>query len=77
MPSLWTLFGSRRAPTTYARLDGNGRCLAFKTCRQAPAGPQWVAIHEANLAWLGQLLPATARRTRRLPHSWYANGIAA
>lgn len=45
----------------YALLDARGHCRAFKECRQAPAGPGWVAVTEIRLNWLGAPLPASAR----------------
>ena len=44
MASLWTLLFQRPRHNTYARLDDDGKCLAFKQCSQAPSGSGWVQI---------------------------------
>ncbi|OCR25015.1 hypothetical protein AFK24_10960 [Pseudomonas syringae] len=64
MDFLWSMFSLRRQYRHYARVDQSGICQAFKRCRQAPAGSEWVEIVEENLSWLGAPLPANARRQR-------------
>ena len=64
MDFLWSLFSPRRQYRHYARVDHSGICQAFKRCRQAPAGSEWVEIVEENLSWLGAPLPANARQQR-------------
>lgn len=61
MASLWTLLFQRPRHNTYARLDSDGKCLAFKQCHQAPSGSGWVQVSEAHLSWLGHPLPNSAR----------------
>lgn len=65
MDFLWSLFSLRRRYRHYARLDKYGVCVSFKHCAVAPQGHDWVEITDANLTWLHQPLPASARVTRR------------
>ncbi|WP_426140942.1 hypothetical protein [Pseudomonas sp. DWP3-1-2] len=64
MDFLWSLFSPRRKYRHYARVDQSGVCRAFKHCRQAPTGHEWVEIVEENCTWLGRPLPAHARLHR-------------
>jgi hypothetical protein len=66
MHFLWSLFSPRPKFRSYALLDAQGRCQAFKHCSQAPAGHGWVEIEEIRLNWLHQPLPASARVSPRL-----------
>ncbi|MEN5304958.1 MULTISPECIES: hypothetical protein [unclassified Pseudomonas] len=77
MASLWTLLCQRPRHNAYARLDGEGKCLAFKQCRQAPSGSGWVQISEIKLAWLGRELPAEARVCARASRRWHQRILAA
>ncbi|KQQ50800.1 hypothetical protein ASF84_21270 [Pseudomonas sp. Leaf127] len=69
MEFLRSLFSARHALCHYARLDQAGVCRAFKHCRQAPEGKDWVQVTEQRLAWLGQPLPASARIAPRASRS--------
>ncbi|HEX8594938.1 MAG TPA: hypothetical protein VF682_16975 [Pseudomonas sp.] len=69
MDFLWSLFSSRRMYRHYARVDKFGVCRAFKHCRQAPVGQEWIEIVEQNVAWLDRPLPANARRQRAASQS--------
>ncbi|AXQ46783.1 hypothetical protein ACTORR_18480 [Pseudomonas sp. SAR267] len=77
MASLWTLLCQRPRHNAYARLDGEGICLAFKQCSQAPSGSGWVQISEIQLAWLGRELPAEARACARASRRWHQRILAA
>ena len=70
MASLWTLLFQRPRHNAYARLDAQGKCLAFKQCSQAPSGSGWVQVGEIQLAWLGRELPADARVCARASRHW-------
>ncbi|WP_060484532.1 hypothetical protein [Pseudomonas sp. NBRC 111123] len=77
MASLWTLLGQRPRHNAYARLDADGKCLAFKQCNQAPSGSGWVRISEIQLAWLGRELPAEARVCASASRRWHQRILAA
>ncbi|MBO9549117.1 hypothetical protein BGP84_03040 [Pseudomonas putida] len=77
MASLWTLLCQRPRHNAYARLDGEGKCLAFKQCSQVPSGSGWVQIGEIQLAWLGRELPAEARVCARASRRWHQRILAA
>ncbi|MCO7592788.1 MULTISPECIES: hypothetical protein [Pseudomonas] len=77
MASLWTLLFHRPRHNTYARLDAEGKCLAFKQCSQPPLGSGWVQVSEARLVWLGQSLPANARVCARASHRWQRRTLPA
>ncbi|MGJ7551048.1 hypothetical protein [Pseudomonas alloputida] len=77
MASLWTLLCQRPRHNAYARLDGEGKCLAFKQCSQVPSGSGWVQISEIQLAWLGRELPAEARVCARASRRWHQRILAA
>ena len=77
MASLWTLLFQRPRHNAYARLDAQGKCLAFKQCSQAPSGSDWVRIGEIRLAWLGHELPADARVCDRASRRWHQRILAA
>ncbi|MFK5735712.1 hypothetical protein KW869_19455 [Pseudomonas urmiensis] len=77
MASLWTLLFHRPRHLTYARLDCDGKCLAFKHCSQPPAGSGWVQVSEAKLAWLGQPLPSSARVCARASRHWQQRSLPA
>jgi len=48
MTSLWTQLFKRPRHNAYARLDADGKCLAFKQCSQAPRGLTNAAIKTTN-----------------------------
>ncbi|MGO3988049.1 hypothetical protein ABI582_27195 [Pseudomonas sp. SAS7] len=77
MASLWTLLFQRPRHLTYARLDGQGKCLAFKQCSQVPSGSGWVQVGEIQVAWLGRELPADARVCARASRRWHLRILAA
>jgi hypothetical protein len=77
MTSLWTQLFQRPRHNAYARLDADGKCLAFKQCSQAPRGIYWVQISEIQLAWLGRELPAEARVCARAKRRWHQRLLAA
>ncbi|WP_338460109.1 hypothetical protein [Pseudomonas sp. TE3-3-F2023] len=77
MASLWTLLFQRPRHNAYARLDANGKCLAFKQCSQAPSDSGWVQVGEIQLAWLGRELPAGARICARASRRWRQRTLAA
>ncbi|PYG96929.1 hypothetical protein CVV67_30325 [Arthrobacter stackebrandtii] len=77
MASLWTLLFQRPRHTDYARLDAQGKCLAFKQCSQVPSGSGWVQVSEIQLAWLGRELPADARVCARASRRWHQRILAA
>lgn len=77
MASLWTLLFHRPRHSTYARLDNNGICLGFKQCSVPPAGSAWVLVSEAQLAWLGRPLPASARVCARASRRWQQRTLPA
>ncbi|SIR43879.1 hypothetical protein SAMN05216509_2226 [Pseudomonas sp. B10] len=61
MRYLISLFAPRPLHRSFALLDRNGHCLAFKQCSLQPMGDGWVEIEEIRLTWLNQPLPASAR----------------
>ncbi|MCI0996619.1 hypothetical protein HNO91_20605 [Pseudomonas corrugata] len=61
MRLLVSLFTPRPQHRSFALLDRNGRCQAFKQCSLQPMGEGWVEIEEIRLNWLNQPLPASAR----------------
>ena len=67
MRFLWSLFAPRQQHRSFALLDRQGRCQAFKHCALAPTGDGWVEIEEIRLNWLRQPLPASARISPRIP----------
>ncbi|HDS1737960.1 hypothetical protein [Pseudomonas sp. BP8] len=77
MRSLWNLLWQRSRPRTYARLDYDGKCLAFKHCAQPPGGSGWVQVSEAYLGWLGQPLPSSARVCARATRRWQQRSLPA
>lgn len=77
MASLWTLLFQRPRQQTYARLDGQGKCLAFKQCTQRPENGTWVEVNESRLAWLGQSLPQSARTCSNTRGRWQPRSLPA
>jgi hypothetical protein len=77
MASLWTLLFQRPRHNTYARLDSDGNCLAFKQCRQPPSGSNWVQVEEIQLTWLGRPLPANARVCADASRHWQRRTLPA
>ncbi|MFJ4348341.1 hypothetical protein [Pseudomonas sp. NPDC089401] len=77
MASLWNQLFQRPRDNAYARLDSQGKCLAFKQCSQPPSGSGWVQIGEIQLAWLGRELPAEARVCSRASRRWHQRILAA
>ena len=61
MRYLISLFAPRPLHRSFALLDRNGHCQAFKQCSLQPMGDGWVEIEEIRLNWLHQPLPASAR----------------
>ena len=61
MRFLISLFTPRPHHRSFALLDRNGCCQAFKQCSLQPMGDGWVEIEEIRLNWLNQPLPAGAR----------------
>ncbi|MBC2658004.1 hypothetical protein H7A76_21390 [Pseudomonas sp. MSSRFD41] len=61
MKFLRSLFAPRHEFRSYALLDCQGRCQAFRHSLVAPVGDGWVEIQEIRLNWLHQMLPASAR----------------
>ena len=61
MRYLISLFAPRPLHLSFALLDRNGHCQAFKQCSLQPMGDGWVEIEEIRLTWLNQPLPASAR----------------
>ena len=61
MRYLISLFAPRPLHRSFALLDRNGHCQAFKQCSLQPMGDVWVEIEEIRLTWLNQPLPASAR----------------
>ena len=61
MRYLISLFAPRPLHRSFALLDRNGHCQAFKQCSLQPMGDGWVEIEEIRLTWLNQPLPASAR----------------
>ena len=66
MQFLWSLFAPHRNFRSFARLDNNDCCQAFKHCHVPPMGDGWVEINEIRPHWLHQPLPASARLTPRI-----------
>ncbi|WP_243055655.1 hypothetical protein [Pseudomonas sp. BP01] len=77
MASLWSLLFQRPRHNAYARLDAQGKCLAFKQCSQVPSGSGWVQIGEIQLAWLGRELPVDARVCAHASRRWHQRILAA
>lgn len=69
MNFLRSLFAPRQQFRSFALLDSQGRCQAFKHCLLAPVGDGWVEIQEIRLNWLHQPLPASARVSPRCARS--------
>ena len=61
MRYLISLFAPRPLHRSFALLDRNGHCQAFKQCSLQPMGDGWVEIEEIRLTWLNQPLPASTR----------------
>ncbi|MBS4085187.1 MULTISPECIES: hypothetical protein [Pseudomonas] len=61
MRYLISLFAPRPLHRSFALLDRNGHCQAFKQCSLQPMGDGWVEIEEIRLNWLHHPLPASAR----------------
>ncbi|KAB0499457.1 hypothetical protein [Pseudomonas moorei] len=61
MRVLVSLFAPRPRHRSFALLDSQGHCQAFKQCSLQPMGDGWVEIEEIRLCWLHQPLPAGAR----------------
>jgi hypothetical protein len=69
MHFLVSLFEARPQHRSFALLDRNGHCQAFKQCSLQPMGDGWVEIEEIRLNWLHKPLPASARVIARQPRS--------
>ncbi|MDZ5604784.1 hypothetical protein SJI00_18610 [Pseudomonas sp. RP23018S] len=77
MASLWNLLFKRPRHQTYARLDSQGRCLAFKQCSAVPDAGLWVQVWEVRLAWIGQPLPLSARVCHKSRSDWQPHSLPA
>ena len=69
MRYLFSLFAPRPLHRSFALLDRNGHCQAFKQCSLQPMGDGWVEIEEIRLNWLHQPLPASARVAQHRPRA--------
>ncbi|MFJ2714228.1 MULTISPECIES: hypothetical protein [unclassified Pseudomonas] len=69
MRYLISLFAPRPLHRSFALLDRNGHCQAFKQCSLQPMGDGWVEIEEIRLKWLHQPLPASARVIQQQPRA--------
>ncbi|CAI8761644.1 hypothetical protein FCH79_07625 [Pseudomonas koreensis] len=69
MRYLISLFAPRPLHRSFALLDRNGHCQAFKQCSLKPMGDGWVEIEEIRLNWLHQPLPASARVIEQQPRA--------
>ena len=69
MRYLISLFAPRPLHRSFALLDRNGHCQAFKQCSLQPMGDGWVEIEEIRLTWLNQPLPASARVIEQQPRA--------
>lgn len=69
MRYLISLFAPRPLHRSFALLDRNGHCQAFKQCSLQPMGDDWVEIEEIRLNWLHQPLPASARVSQPQPRA--------
>ncbi|AZC20670.1 MULTISPECIES: hypothetical protein [Pseudomonas] len=65
MKLLRSLFAPRHEFRSFALLDCQGRCQAFRHSIEAPVGDGWVEIQEIRLNWLHHMLPASARVSPR------------
>jgi len=61
MRYLISLFAPRPLHRSFALLDRNGHCQAFKQCSLPPVGEGWVEVTETHLGWMHRPLPASAR----------------
>ncbi|KAF0861726.1 hypothetical protein [Pseudomonas sp. LD120] len=61
MNFLRSLFTARQPFRSFALLDSQGHCRAFKHCQTPPVGDGWVEIEEIRLNWLHKPLPISAR----------------
>jgi hypothetical protein len=77
MLSLRSLFAPRPPLRTFALLDGQGLCRAFRQSAQAPCGAGWIEINEQRLSWLHQPLPAGARVLPVVTHPPLGKALAA
>ena len=69
MRFLISLFAPRPLHRSFALLDRQGRCQAFKQCSLQPMGDGWVEIDEIRLNWLHQPLPVSARVEQQRPRA--------
>ncbi|MBF8779473.1 hypothetical protein [Pseudomonas fulva] len=76
MTSFWNLL-RRPRPLTYALVDANGLCQAFRQSTQPPAGPSWVQVREAYLGWLGHPLPVSAKVCDSANGRWQQRSLPA
>ncbi|MDN7142292.1 hypothetical protein KC131_16725 [Pseudomonas sp. JQ170] len=77
MSRFWTSLFRRTPMRSFARLDNQGHCLAFKQCTVQPGGAEWVEIDEIRLSWLNHPLPASARVCSRPRGNWVQRSLAA
>ncbi|MFY9960084.1 hypothetical protein [Pseudomonas sp.] len=76
MSWFWTTLFNRLPTRSFARLDAQGHCLAFKQCAEQPDVGDWVEIEEIRLAWLNRPLPASARVCTRRRGNWIQRSLA-
>ncbi|WP_019582376.1 hypothetical protein [Pseudomonas mandelii] len=69
MRFLISMFAPRPLHRSFALLDHNGHCQAFKQCSLQPMGDGWVEIEEIRLNWLHHPLPASARISQHPPRA--------
>jgi hypothetical protein len=62
MRFLVSLFEARPQHRSFALLDRNGHCQAFKQCSLQPMDDGWVEIEEIRLNWLHK--PLACQRPR-------------
>ncbi|MGH8439457.1 MAG: hypothetical protein ACRERW_10440 [Pseudomonas sp.] len=77
MSWFWASLFNRRPMRSFARLDAQGLCLAFKQCATRPDAGDWVEIDEIRLTWLNHPLPASARVCARARGNWVQRSLAA
>ncbi|MNJ63245.1 hypothetical protein GPJ81_22430 [Pseudomonas alkylphenolica] len=77
MSWFWASLFNRRPMRSFARLDTQGLCLAFKQCATRPDAGNWVEIDEIRLSWLNRPLPASARVCARPRGNWVQRSLAA
>jgi hypothetical protein len=62
---------------TFALLDDQGLCRAFRQSVQAPQGLGWVEVNQQQLGWLHKPLPRSARIATTETHLAATNALVA